>query len=159
MQGMKDIALLLICFLLCFATAALGGYFNTFGLGQWYDSLQKPSFNPPGWIFGPVWTVLYVMMAISLWRVWRKGGEVNVRKAVVLFLLHLLLNAAWSGIFFALHRPGWAFVEILVLWVFIVTIILVFRPIDTVAAYLLIPYLLWVSFATILNANLWWLNK
>ena len=156
---MKDVALLIFCLFLCFVTAALGGYFNTFGLGQWYDSLKKPSFNPPGWVFGPVWTVLYIMMAISLWRVWRKGDEVNVRNAVILFLVHLVLNAAWSGIFFALHRPGWALVEIIVLWGFIVALIYVFRSIDRPAAYLLVPYLLWVSFATFLNANLWWLNR
>ena len=104
-MGTKDIALFALCLMLCFGTAGIGGYFNSFGLGQWYDSLKKPSFNPPAWVFGPVWTVLYLMMAISLWRVWRRWGEIDVRWAVGLFLVHLVLNAAWSGIFFALHKP------------------------------------------------------
>ena len=156
---MKDIVLLIFCLLLCFATAALGAYFNTFGLGKWYDSLTKPWWNPPSWIFGPVWTVLYILMAISLWRVWLRAPEKDVRWAVGLFLVHLIFNAAWSGIFFALQRPGWALVEIVILWLLILALIHVFRQISLFAACLLVPYFLWVSFATLLNGSLYWLNR
>ena len=156
---MKDIPAFIICLFLCFAAAGIGGYFNSFGLGAWYDSLIKPSWNPPPWVFGPVWTLLYIMMAVSLWLVWCRRNDADVTFAIGLFLLHLALNAGWSGIFFALHRPDWAFVEIVVLWMFIAVLTKIFWAIDKRASYLLMPYLGWVSFATVLNGTIAYLNR
>jgi tryptophan-rich sensory protein len=156
---MKNIPTLALSFLLCFAAAGLGGYFNSFGLGPWYDSLIKPSWNPPSWVFGPVWTLLYTMMAVSLWLVWCRRKESDVTFPVGLFLLHLVLNAGWSGIFFALHRPDWAFIEIVLLWFSILALITIFKPIDNRASYLLIPYLGWVTFASVLNGTIAYLNR
>ena len=106
---------------LCFAAAALGGFFLP---GEWYAQLRKPSWNPPGWIFGPVWTALYTMMAVAAWLVWRRGGFAAQRVPLGLFLLQLLLNAAWSPLFFGLHHPALAFVEIVMLWLAILATVL-----------------------------------
>ncbi len=142
--------------LLCFAAAALGGLFMP---GDWYASLKKPSWNPPGWIFGPVWTALYTMMAVAAWLVWRSGGFAAQRRPLALFLVQLALNAAWTPLFFGLHWPGVAFAEILFLWLAIGATLLAFRPVSGVAAWLLAPYLAWVSFAAALNFTLWRLNS
>jgi tryptophan-rich sensory protein len=141
--------------LLCFAAAALGGLFMP---GDWYASLRKPSWNPPGWVFGPVWTVLYTMMAVAAWLVWRRGGFAAQRRPLTLFLVQLALNAAWTPLFFGLHWPGVAFAEMLFLWLAIGATLLAFRPVSRVAAWLLAPYLAWVSFAAALNFTLWRLN-
>ena len=142
--------------LLCFAAAALGGLFMP---GQWYDSLKKPSWNPPAWIFGPVWTVLYTMMAVAAWLVWRRGGFRAQRRPLSLFLLQLALNAAWTPLFFGLHWPGLAFAEIVLLCLAAGATLLAFRPISRVASWLLAPYLAWVTFAAVLNFRLWRLNS
>jgi tryptophan-rich sensory protein len=126
--------------------------------GEWYASLKKPSWNPPGWVFGPVWTTLYVMMAVAAWLVWKRGGFSSQRPALVLFLAQLALNAAWTPLFFGLHRPGLAFAEILLLWLAIAAALAAFRPVSRAAAWLLTPYLAWVSFAAVLNFALWRLN-
>ena len=141
--------------LLCFSAAALGRFFMP---GEWYAQLKKPLWNPPGWIFGPVWTALYTMMAIAAWLVWLNCGFSARRKALVLFLLQLLLNAAWSPLFFGLHRPALAFVEIVMLWLAILATLLVFWKVQRGAGVLLLPYLAWVSFAVVLNFTLWRLN-
>ena len=141
--------------LACFVPAAMGGLFMP---GAWYASLQKPSWNPPGWIFGPVWTALYAMMAVAAWMVWRRGGWEKQRKPLVIFLAQLILNALWTPLFFGLHRPGLAFAEIVLLWLAIVATIVVFRPVSRAAMLLLVPYLAWVSFAAALNFTLWRLN-
>lgn len=141
--------------LLCFAAAAMGGLFMP---GEWYASLKKPSWNPPGWIFGPVWTALYTMMAVAAWLVWKRGGFSAQRRALALFLAQLALNAVWTPLFFGLHRPGVAFAEILLLWLAIAATLTAFRPVSRVAAWLLAPYLAWVSFAAALNYALWRLN-
>lgn len=140
---------------LCFGAAAFGGLFMP---GEWYASLKKPSWNPPGWVFGPVWTTLYVMMAVAAWLVWKRGGFAAQRRALALFLVQLTLNAAWTPLFFGLHRPGLAFAEILLLWLAIAATLAAFRPVSRVAASLLVPYLAWVSFAAFLNFTLWKLN-
>lgn len=158
-EGLRELPALVLCLALCFAAAALGGSFTASGLNEWYDSLKKPFFNPPSWVFGPVWTMLYAMMAASLWLVWKQRSSQQVTYAIALFLVHLLLNVAWSAIFFGMGKPGWAFVEILFLWASIVALIIVFKPIDRPASLLLWPYLAWVSFATVLNGSLWYLNK
>lgn len=128
-------------------------------MGDWYLTLNKPSWNPPGWVFGPVWTLLYTMMAIAAWLVWRKGGIAKQRRPLTLFAVQLLLNALWTPLFFGLHMLGVAFAEIILLWIAILATILAFRKVSPSAAWLLVPYLLWVTFAAILNATLWWMNR
>ena len=140
---------------LCFGAASLGAVFMP---GEWYAALQKPSWNPPGWIFGPVWSALYAMMAVAAWLVWRRGGFATQRRPLALFLGQLTLNAAWTPLFFGLHRPGIAFAEIILLWLAIAATLVVFRPVNRVAAWLLAPYLAWVGFAAVLNFTLWRLN-
>lgn len=126
--------------------------------GAWYASLQKPSWNPPGWLFGPVWTLLYVLMAVAAWQVWRRGGFKANRVPLACFLVQLALNAAWTPLFFGLHQPGWAFVDITLLWLAIVFTLVAFWRAHRVSAWLLAPYLAWVSFASILNFTLWRMN-
>jgi len=150
-------ALGIACWLaVSFASPALGGFFMP---GDWYASLSKPSWNPPNWIFGPVWTALYTMMAVAAWLVWQRGGWASQRRALAIFLVQLLLNAAWTPLFFGLHWMGVAFVEIVMLWFAILATILSFRAVSRAAAWLLVPYLAWVSFASCLNFELWRLNR
>ena len=141
---------------LCFL-AALGGVFVS--TGDWYMSLNKPSWNPPSWIFGPVWTTLYCMMAVAAWQVWRVGGWQRQRVALSLFVTQLVLNALWTPIFFGAHQMGWAFVEICMLWLTLVATIGAFWKVKLSAALLLLPYLAWSSFAAVLNFTLWRLNS
>ena len=141
--------------LLCFAAAAGGGIFLP---GDWYATLQKPSWNPPGWIFGPVWTVLYTLMAVAAWLVWQQGGWRQQRRPLGCFLVQLALNALWPPLFFGWHRPGAALAEIGLLWLAIALTLVSFRPVSRAAAWLLVPYLAWVSFAAALNFALWRLN-
>lgn len=124
--------------LLCFAAAAMGGLFMP---GEWYASLKKPAWNPPGWVFGPVWTSLYTMMAVAVWLVWKRGGFAAQRRALALFFVQLALNALWTPLFFGLHRPGLAFAEIVLLWLAIAATLATFRPVSRTAAWLLAPYL------------------
>jgi len=140
----------------CFAASAIGAFFMP---GEWYAQLLKPAWNPPNWIFGPVWTALYILMAVAAWKIWRHGGFGAQRRPLSLFLVQLALNAAWSPIFFGLQEPGFAFAEILTLWVAIVGTIMAFRRVDRWAAGLLVPYLAWVTFASVLNFTLWRLNS
>lgn len=125
-------------------------------IAGWYAHLLKPSFNPPNWVFAPVWTTLYVMMAIAAWRVWRAIGFGS--RAMLLWIVQLALNFAWSFIFFAAHKTGFALIEIAALWVFVATTMIAFLRTDLVAGLLLAPYLAWVSFAGLLNAAIWRLN-
>ena len=141
--------------LLCFAAAALGAFFMP---GEWYASLKKPSWNPPAWVFGPVWTALYAMMAAAAWLVWRRGGFASQCRPLVLFIVQLALNAAWTPLFFGLHWPAVAFVEIMLLWLAISATLVAFLGVSRLAAWLLVPYLAWVSFAAVLNFTLWRLN-
>ena len=141
--------------LLCFAAAAPGAVFMP---DDWYAALHKPAWNPPGWIFGPVWSALYTMMAVAAWLVWRRGGFAVQRGPLKLFLVQLALNAAWTPLFFGLHWPGAAFAEIVLLWLAIAATIAAFRSVNRFAAWLLAPYLAWVSFAAVLNFILWKLN-
>lgn len=139
----------------CFAVAATGGLFTP---GEWYATLEKPSWNPPGWVFGPVWTVLYTLMAIAAWLVWKQGGFRVQRVALSLFLLQLLLNGLWSPLFFGLQNPGLALVDLGLLWLAILTTLMWFWQVSVPAGALLLPYLAWVTFAGVLNATLWRLN-
>lgn len=154
-RGMRSGLVLLAWLLLCFGTAATGAFFPP---GEWYASLNKPSWNPPTWVFGPVWSTLYAMMAVSAWLVWRQGGFARQSRVLGLFLLQLALNAAWSPLFFGLQRPAVAFAEIIVLWLAIAGTIVAFWRVQRIAAGLLVPYLAWVSFAAFLNWTLWRLN-
>ena len=127
--------------------------------GAWYATLNKPSWNPPAWIFGPVWTLLYLSMAIAAWWVWRQGGWKHQSRALGLYVVQLGLNAIWTPLFFGLHRPGWAFVEILLLLAAVVATTRAFWKTSGFAGALLVPYVLWVSFASVLNGTLWCLNR
>jgi len=129
-------------------------------ISTWYADLSKPSFTPPDWAFGVVWPILYVMMGISAFLIWNKGiGSKQARVALGLFILQLILNSLWTPIFFGLNMMALALVEIVLLWVAILITIFAFWRISKTAAYLLIPYILWVSFAIVLNAALWYLNR
>jgi tryptophan-rich sensory protein len=126
----------------------------------WYASLQKPAFNPPNWIFGPVWTTLFIMMGVAAFLVWDKGLEnKKVKISLAIFGLQLLLNVLWSILFFGLQSPLYAFIDIIMLWASILATIIYFYRISAAAAYLLIPYILWVSFASILNLSIVILNR
>jgi len=143
---------------LCLAASAVGGAATASSVGTWYQSLAKPWFNPPNWIFAPVWTALYFMMAIAAWRLWRRDGLAGARAAMTLFALQLVLNMVWSIVFFGLRSVGAALVEIVVLLLAILATTLVFWQRDRVAGMLFIPYAGWVAFAAVLNAALWQLN-
>ena len=130
------------------------------GFASWYSTIEKPSFTPPSWVFGPVWTVLYVLMGVAAFLIWQKGlGSRAVRVALAWFLVQLALNALWSPVFFGLHRIGLALAVIVFLWAAIGASTYRFSRVSGPAALLLVPYLLWVSFATVLNASIWWLNR
>lgn len=155
---MLEDLLALVTFLLANLAAASSGAF--FRPGRWYAQLRKPSWRPPDWLFGPVWAVLYLMIAGSGWLVWRTVGDTGSgRFALGVYAVQLLLNAAWPAIFFGLRRPGWGVVEIIGLWGSILITIAVFLPLSPAAGYLLMPYLLWVTFASILNFRVWQLNR
>jgi len=141
--------------LLCFGAAVIGGLFMP---GAWYAELKKPGWNPPAWIFGPVWTLLYLTMAIAAWLVWKRGGFGAQRVALTLFLLQLLLNAFWSPFFFGLHQPGLAFADLLLLWLALLGTVAAFWKTHRPAGALLLPYLGWVTFAGALNFAIWRLN-
>jgi len=151
--------MLFVFLVACFGAAGIGSALTTSALGDWYPTLTKPSFNPPNWIFGPVWTVLYLMMAIAGWFAWRAGPPPPAAAVWTPYFTQLALNTAWSGIFFYLHAPGWAFAEIILLWLAIAATIAAFARRSKVAAWLLVPYLAWVSFAALLNFSLWRLNS
>jgi tryptophan-rich sensory protein len=123
--------------------------------GAWYAALNKPAWNPPAWIFGPAWTLLYTLMAVAAWLVWKQGGW---RWPLMLYFVQLALNAAWTPIFFGAHELGWAMIEIVALWTAILLTMLSFRQISKTAGWLFVPYLAWVTFATVLNFTLWRLN-
>jgi len=143
------------CIVLCLLAGIIGALFTTIGPGSWYTNLVKPSFNPPNWIFAPVWTTLYVLMGISLYLALKHKTGI---RAILVFLVQLLLNTFWTIIFFGYGKTGLALIEILVMWAFILWTIILFYKKSKVAAYLLTPYLLWVTFATILTIAIFILN-
>lgn len=142
----------------CLAVAAAGGAATAASVGTWYAGLAKPAFNPPDWVFGPVWTVLYLMIAVAGWRVWLRRGESGARPALGAWALQLALNLVWSLLFFGARMIGAALAEIVVLLVAILVTCSLFWRIDRAAGALFIPYAAWVGFATALNAALWQLN-
>ncbi len=156
---LKQIAALIFFVGVSFGAPAVSAFFSITSGGDWYRELNKPWFNPPAWIFGPVWTLLYLLMGIAGWLVWRQGSGWPLQRAMGLFALQWVLNAAWTPLFFGMHRPGLALLDLVALWCAIVGSIAAFLPISRAASLLFAPYVLWVSFATILNATLWWLNR
>jgi len=150
---------MLIVFLgVCLGTGGLGAIVTDRSVHTWYPGLRKPPGTPPGWVFGPVWTTLYVLMAISAWLVWRQYRW-GARAALLIFFAQLALNLAWSGVFFGARLPGFALAEIAILWCAIGFNVYLFYLLNPIAAYLLLPYLLWVTYAAYLNLGLWLLNR
>jgi len=146
--------------LACLIAGFVGSVATMPSIPTWYASLQKPAFNPPNWIFGPVWTTLFIMMGVAAFLVWDKGLEnKKVKISLAIFGLQLLLNVLWSILFFGLQSPLYAFIDIIMLWASILATIIYFYRISAAAAYLLIPYILWVSFASILNLSIVILNR
>jgi translocator protein len=144
---------------LCHLAGVIGSFFTRPAIAGWYASLNKPLFSPPNWLFAPAWLTLYTLMGIALYLIWQKGlGEKKNKFAFYLFLGHLAVNALWSIVFFGLRSPLWAFVVIFILWLLIIWLTALFFKIDKRAAYLLVPYWLWVSFASLLNFSIWYLN-
>lgn len=144
----------------CELAGVVGAFFTTSAIAGWYSNLAKPDLAPPNWIFGPVWTTLYLLMGVALWLVWKdEAADPKARRlAIGVFFVQLALNSLWSIIFFGLHSVGGALAEIGVLWLAILVTILLSRKISRPAAWLLVPYLLWVTFAAYLNYSLWILN-
>lgn len=140
-------------------TGAIAGIAIAPEIKDWYTTIQKPSFNPPNYIFGPVWTALYIIMGVAFALVWRKPGTAARDRALKFFFIQLFFNFSWSFIFFCFHRIGWAFIEIMILWLCIFYTIILFYRQSKIAAWLMVPYILWVSFAAVLNAAIWFLNR
>jgi benzodiazapine receptor len=153
-----DLVGLVLFVALCLGIGALGAAVTASSVETWYADLAKPSFNPPNAVFGSVWTVLYILMAVAAWRVWRAADRDTARGPLVLFALQLALNLGWSVVFFGLHKIGAAVATIVVLDVAILVTALAFRTVDRLAALLMAPYLAWVAFATVLNVAVWRLN-
>lgn len=137
----------------------IGSVFTTPSIDGWYSGISKPALNPPAWVFGPVWTTLFVLMGIAAFLIWKKGlDRKDVRIALGIFIGQLVLNTLWSILFFGFHNPGGAFIEIIFLWLAVLATIVVFAKISKPAAWLLVPYIIWVSFAAYLNYAIWTLN-
>lgn len=157
--NVREFLKLLGCIFICELTGILGTIFTINSIPAWYSQLDKPFFAPPNWIFGPVWTILYLLMGISIYLIIRDGWKKKkIKNAAMFFAIQLALNFIWTPIFFGLRSPLLGLIIIATMWVFIVITILKFYRISKPAAYLLIPYLLWVSFATLLNASILFLN-
>ena len=155
-----DIIKLAISICVCLAAGFIGSIFTTASIPTWYTTLEKPSFNPPNWLFGPVWTILFILMGISAFLVWRVGlSEPDVRIALIIFIIQLILNAFWSVAFFGLRSPIAGLIVIIILWIAIFLTILSSAKVSIAAGILLIPYILWVSFASILNATIYVINR
>ena len=150
---------LVVSIVLPLGIGAFAGMFTSQAIPGWYNTLNSPSFSPPNWIFGPVWTMLYIVMGISLYLIWDLPPDNERNLALIAFGVQLLFNFCWSFIFFYFKMIGFAFLEIVVLWICIVFMLILFYRIKPMAAYINLPYLLWVSFATILNAGYYFLNR
>ncbi|HXU27002.1 MAG TPA: TspO/MBR family protein [Bacteroidia bacterium] len=155
---MNKIFKLILCLLLPLLVGAIGGVATAANVKGWFLTLQKPFFNPPNYLFGPVWTVLYILMGISLYLIVQSANSSFKKRALIIFGIQLFLNFWWSFIFFQFHLLGVALLEIICMWLCIIATIVSFSKVDKRAAYLQVPYLLWVSFATTLNAAIWYLN-
>ena len=150
---------LILAIIICQTAGLIGALFTRSAIPDWYAFLTKPELAPPNWIFAPVWTTLYLLMGIAAFLIWKRGlDRTDVRLALSIFTVQLVLNTLWSIIFFGLRAPGWAFIEIALMWVAILASIIAFSKISKTAAWLLVPYILWVSFAAYLNYSIYVLN-
>ncbi|MBK6984141.1 MAG: tryptophan-rich sensory protein [Bacteroidetes bacterium] len=149
---------LTLCILLPLLIGGISGYATASGINIWYMGLNKPFFNPPNYLFGPVWSMLYILMGISFYRILQSQDSELKRKAILIFCIQLVLNFCWSFLFFRFQMLAISFIEIIIMWISIATMIYTFTKIDKTAAYLQIPYLMWVSFASVLNGAIWYLN-
>jgi tryptophan-rich sensory protein len=157
---MQKILKIVLMVVLCVTVGYLSGLVTRESILTWYVTLNKPSFNPPNWVFAPVWTLLYIMMGVAAGMVWiSNSDEQTTKKALGFFAIQLGLNALWSYLFFGLHNPLLALIEIILLWLMIFETYNMFKKINKTVGLLLLPYLAWVSFAAILNASIWWLNS
>jgi tryptophan-rich sensory protein len=143
---------------LCLGVQLIGGVLTGLSVGGWYETLSKPSWNPPGWVFGPVWTYLYLSMGFAAWLIWQRRTTANVRPALTVFAFHLIFNVLWSGLFFGLRNPLAAFIDIIILWLGIAATLVAFWRIRPLAGLLFVPYLVWVTFAGSLNYAIWRMN-
>ncbi len=153
---------LVITVVVCEVAGMIGTIFTAPSIPAWYAALTKPPLNPPAWVFGPVWTILFALMGISLFLIWKSASFVTQKErrvGIILFFVQLALNIFWSIIFFGLHNPAGAFVDIILLWFAILATIIAFAKISKPAAWLLVPYVLWVSFAAYLNFAIWMVNR
>jgi tryptophan-rich sensory protein len=151
---------LIVSLALCQCAGLVGSVFTMSAIPTWYASIKKPPFTPPNWLFAPVWLTLYVLMGIALFLVWRKGLAVSsLRMACIIFIVQLILNALWSICFFGLRSPLIGLIVIVLLWIAILLTIILFSRVELLASYLLIPYIVWVSYAALLNASIFILNK
>jgi len=144
--------------LICQLVGASGGFFTAMSVKTWYQQINKPFFNPPNWLFAPVWTMLFLLMGISLYLVWQKQGQQPIKKAITIFALHFLVNIVWSMAFFGLRSPLAGLIVIIILLIMIIWTMVEYYKISKLASLLFIPYLLWSSFATLLNASIYYLN-
>ena len=149
---------LIVSLIICQLAGFVGSLFTTPAIPEWYASLQKPSFTPPNWLFSPVWISLFLLMGVSLYLLWQTASKKEAKLALVLFSIQLILNVLWSALFFGLKSPMVAFIEILVLWAAIFLTMTKSLKVTKAAGYLLLPYIIWVSFAAVLNFFLWKLN-
>ena len=159
MSLFRQVLGLLLLVLVCFAVAGIGSFVTTPSIADWYAGLRKPEWTPPAWLFGPVWTVLYLSMAVAAWLVWRRVGLSGAAVPLAVFGMQLALNLVWSIIFFGLNNIGLALVDIVLLWLAIVATIFAFRHVSVLAGWLLVPYLIWVTFAAALNLSIWSMNR
>lgn len=149
---------LIVSIILPLGLGAIAGIFTAQSVPEWYDTLYRPSFSPPNWIFGPVWTFLYILIGFSLFLIWKQEPSKERNIAILIFMIQLLLNFGWSFIFFYFNMIGLAFIEIILLWISIVIMLVLFHKIKPLASYVNIPYLLWVTFAAVLNGSYFFLN-
>jgi translocator protein len=156
----RDIWKLVVSIVACLAAGGIGSIFTRSAIPTWYAALEKPFFSPPNWLFAPVWTLLYILMGIAAFLVWRKGlRDRQIRAALIIFLIQLILNALWSVVFFGFQSPLFGLVTISVLWIAILVTVILFFKVSRTASMLLWPYLLWVTFAAVLNYSIWLLNR
>lgn len=156
---MKQMTKFLLSFIIPFGAAIIGSFFTGDASSTWYLELQKVWFTPPGWVFSPVWITLYLLMGLALYLVWKEGWEIKcVKVGMTLFFIQLVLNALWSILFFGLQLPLYAFIDIILLWIAIIATIVPFYRVSERAAFLMVPYLLWITFAAILNFYIVYLN-
>jgi translocator protein len=158
-NNMKNILKFVIAIGVSWGAGFVGSFFTRPAIYTWYEGLLKPTLNPPNWVFGPMWAALYTLMGVAAFLIWRRGfSEAGVKKALIVFVAHLALNALWSIVFFGFQSPGWALINIIVLWLAIIWTMKLFCKVSRLAAYLLAPYLIWVSYAMYLNYSIWILN-